>query len=202
MLLFSNRTFLCTILYNLILPLNIHISPEIWWLERETLFMCCLFRWHLFIFRGVYITILYHFYRSTLWSSTRGFGGSLRSELPGQLSEWPKDGIQIPGFSGVFLPYGETAQDMAKVKLQFLHLWSPKIWKKTTWKKCSVQKWNLNGRSFFGGGVVCISLLCWFLSLFTCFNQVDECFFVAKPFVAKAHAHCGAALSCWHWDSM
>ena len=44
-----------------------------------------------------------------------------RSELPAQLSEWPKDGIQIPGFSGVFLPYGETAQDMAKVKLQFLH---------------------------------------------------------------------------------
>lgn len=69
---------------------------------------------------------------------------------------------------------------------------------KTTWKKCSVQKWNLNGRSFFWGGVACISL-CWFLSLCACFNQVDECFFVAKPFVAKAHAHCGAPLSCWDW---
>ena len=50
----------------------------------------------------------------------------------------------------------------------------------------------------FLGGLACISLLFWFLSLFTCFNQVDECFFVGKPFVAKAHAHCGAALSCWH----
>lgn len=72
---------------------------------------------------------------------------------------------------------------------------------KTTWKKCSVQKWNLNGRLFFLREWLAFPCCVGFCHRSHVLTKSMNASLWRSLFVAKAHAHCGAALSCWHWDS-